>query len=48
MSDIRKQKTERELMNELHGIKVDVDFQAMVEQNMSQVVQQAPVLIHDH
>lgn len=32
MDDLRKQKTERELMNEAQGIKVDVDFQVMVEQ----------------
>jgi hypothetical protein len=34
MDDLRKQKTEREMMNEAQGIKVDVDFQVMVEQNM--------------
>lgn len=34
MDDLRKQKTERELMNEAQGIKVDVDFQVMVESQM--------------
>lgn len=37
MDDLRKQKTEREIMNEAHGIKVDVDFQMMVEQSMKSV-----------
>lgn len=37
MDDLRKQKTERELMNEAQGIKVDVDFQVMVESQMRQV-----------
>lgn len=37
MLDIKKQKTERELMNEAQGIKVDVDFQVMVETNMLNV-----------
>lgn len=32
MDDLRKQKTEREQLNEAQGIKVDVDFQVMVEQ----------------
>ncbi len=43
MNDIKKQKTERELMNEAQGIKVDVDFQVMVENNMQNVQQMAPV-----
>ena len=43
MHDIKKQKTERELMNEAHGIKVDVDFQVMVESNMQNVQQMVPV-----
>jgi hypothetical protein len=30
-------------MNEAHGIKVDVDFQVMVEQNMNQVQPMRPV-----
>ena len=34
MEDLRKQKTEREQLNEAQGIKVDVDFQAMVENYM--------------
>lgn len=32
MEEIRKLKSEREANNELQGIKVDVDFQAMVEE----------------
>jgi len=32
MEEARKLKSEREANNELQGIKVDVDFQAMVEQ----------------
>jgi hypothetical protein len=35
MDDLKKQKTERELMNEAQGIKVDVDFQVMVENMMN-------------
>lgn len=31
MEEARKLKSEREANNELQGIKVDVDFQAMVE-----------------
>jgi hypothetical protein len=31
MEEQRKQKTEREQFNDAHGIKVDVDFQVMVE-----------------
>jgi hypothetical protein len=30
MDDLRKLKNEREQLNEANGIKVDVDFQAMV------------------
>jgi hypothetical protein len=37
MDDLRKLKTEREAMNELQGIKVDVDFQVMVEQNVRMI-----------
>ena len=37
MDDMKKQKTERELMNEAQGIKVDVDFQVMVEHRMRSV-----------
>lgn len=37
MDDLRKLKSEREQMNEANGIKVDVDFQVMVEQNMRNV-----------
>jgi hypothetical protein len=32
MEEIRKMKSEREANNELQGIKVDVEFQAMVEE----------------
>jgi hypothetical protein len=32
MEEARKLKSEREANNELQGIKVDVDFQAMVEE----------------
>lgn len=45
MDDLRKQKTERELMNEAQGIKVDVDFQVMVESQMRQVPAMKPVRI---
>ena len=45
MHDLKKQKTERELQNEAQGIRVDVDFQVMVEQNMMNVGIQAPVSI---
>lgn len=31
MDEVRNQKIEREINNELQGIKVDVEFQAMVE-----------------
>jgi hypothetical protein len=31
MEDLRKLKSEREQLNEAQGIKVDVDFQVMVE-----------------
>ena len=37
MHDMKKQKTQREMMNEAQGIKVDVDFQCMVEANMNNV-----------
>lgn len=37
MDDLRKQKTEREMLNEAQGIKVDVDFQVMVEQHMRNI-----------
>lgn len=43
MDNMRKQKNEREMMNEAHGIKVDVDFQVMVENNMQNVPLKAPV-----
>ncbi len=45
MSDLRKQKTEREQLNEARGIKVDVDFQVMVESSMHNVNPMAPVII---
>lgn len=34
-------------MNEAHGIKVDVDFQVMVEQNMRSVLPMRPVRNHN-
>ena len=37
MHDLKKQKTQREMQNEAQGIKVDVDFQVMVESNMANV-----------
>jgi hypothetical protein len=37
MDDLRKLKTDRELQNEANGIKVDVDFQVMVEESIRQV-----------
>ena len=37
MEEARKLKSEREANNELQGIKVDVDFQAMVETEMKKV-----------
>jgi kinesin family protein 2/24 len=43
MSDMRKQKTEREQMNEARGIKVDVDFHVRVENSMRNVNPMAPV-----
>ena len=43
MDDMKKQKTERELMNEAQGIKVDVDFQVMVEHRMRSVPLRQPV-----
>ena len=43
MSDMKKQKTQRVQMNEAQGIKVDVDFQVMVENNMQNINQMQPV-----
>lgn len=43
MDDLRKLKSEREQMNEAQGIKVDVDFQVMVEQSMKSVMPMRPV-----
>lgn len=37
MDDLRKLKNERELHNEANGIKVDVDFQVLVEESMRHV-----------
>lgn len=37
MEEARKLKSEREANNELQGIKVDVDFQAMVETERKKV-----------
>ena len=46
MDDMRKQKTEREQFNEAQGIKVDVDFQVMVEQNMRLIGEMQPVRLN--
>lgn len=46
MDDLRKQKTEREQMNEAQGIKVDVDFQVMVENHMRNAPPMQPVRIN--
>lgn len=43
MDDLRKLKNEREQLNEANGIKVDVDFQAMVLLNMKHVLPMRPV-----
>lgn len=43
MDDLRKQKTEREQFNEAQGIKVDVDFQVMVETHMRNAPKMSPV-----
>jgi hypothetical protein len=43
MDDLRKQKTEREQLNEAQGIKVDVDFQVMVEHHMRNIQPMQPV-----
>ena len=37
MSEVRKQKTERELQNEAAGIRVDVDFQMMIQDSIDAV-----------
>ena len=39
MEEARKLKSEREANNEIHGIKVDVDYQAMVEQEKDRMAQ---------
>ena len=43
MSDLKRQKTEREAANEANGIRVDVDYQAMVEEHKLNVREMAPV-----
>ena len=48
MDELRKQKTEREIMNEAQGIKVDVDFQVMVEHQMRNVSQMSAVSLITH
>lgn len=42
MEEARKLKSEREANNEMQGIKVDVDFQAMVEQERMKLMQPKP------
>jgi hypothetical protein len=39
MEEMRKLKSEREANNELNGIKVDVDFQVMVEEERKKLKQ---------
>jgi hypothetical protein len=48
MDDLRKLKTERELANEANGIKVDVDFQVMVEESVRQVAPPQNVISNVH
>lgn len=47
MEEARKLKSEREANNEMQGIKVDVDFQAMVEQERMKVIQPKPHTLAD-
>ena len=42
MEEARRLKSERELNNELQGIKVDVEYQAMVEQEIAKVPKRKP------
>ena len=43
MDDIKKKRSQREANNEALGIKVDVDFQAMVEEQQENVQYMQPV-----
>ena len=43
MDDIKKKRSQREANNEALGIKVDVDFQAMVEEQQENVQNMRPV-----
>lgn len=43
IDNVRRQKTEREIMNEAQGIKVDVDFQVMVERHKEKILPMQPV-----
>lgn len=43
MDDIKKKRSQREANNEALGIKVDVDFQAMVEAQQENVQFMQPV-----
>lgn len=47
MEEIRKMKTEREANNELNGIKVDVEFQAMVEEERKKLPKVKPHVFAD-
>jgi hypothetical protein len=46
MNQLRKQKTEREAANEANGIRVDVEFQQMIEDHKLNVREMAPVILH--
>lgn len=46
MNDLRKQKNEREAANEANGIRVDVDYQQMIEDHKLSVREMAPVILH--
>ena len=43
MDDIKKKRSQREANNQALGIKVDVDFQAMVEEQIDNVQYMQPV-----
>jgi kinesin family protein 2/24 len=47
MEEARKLKSEREANNELQGIKVDVDFQALVEQEKAKCLKRKPHRLAD-
>ena len=47
MDDIKKKRSQREATNQALGIKVDVDFQAMVEESRDNVQFMSPVSKQD-